>query len=76
MTKRIFKPNARNHPHGIAIDARYVYWLSQPMGAVGEGYHGNVVATLHRFDRQTTRGRPGPTLATCISAQRTVTASA
>ena len=47
----IFTPPSPEHPAGIAIDARHVYWLSFPGGA--DGYNGNGPAVLRRLDRVT-----------------------
>lgn len=47
----IFTPPMAEHPAGIAIDARHVYWLSFPGGV--DGYNGNGPAVLRRLDRVT-----------------------
>jgi hypothetical protein len=47
----IFTPPSPEHPAGIAIDARHVYWLSFPAGIAG--YNGNGPAVLRRLDRVT-----------------------
>lgn len=47
----LYRPSEPQHPFGIVVDARHVYWLSLPSGS--DGYNGNGPATLRRLDRAT-----------------------
>lgn len=47
----IFHPAVAEHPWGIAVDARHVFWLAFPAGT--DGYNGNGAAVLRRLDRAT-----------------------
>jgi hypothetical protein len=48
---RVHQPTPRNRPFGIAVDARHVFWLAQPLTDLG--YDGHAPATLFRLDRLT-----------------------
>ncbi len=50
----LYEPDVANHPFGIVLGPRHVFWLAQARtDGGGDAYNGTAAATLYRLDRAT-----------------------